>query len=237
MIEPYETALRNASQGFSKLGFSLVRNDEYAATFSNGTYSIELSTDRYYHPELCGVIRDPIGKKFEIGLVRQILDPVQRGEDIAAVKAVRQRFGLDERGTSREMRLEGITEYVRVALDQLLRFFAGHRERVFASPNEYEADYTVRSYALMSKMIKVREMNGWKTAGVVIEGQPMVIGGLNVWNHDWKRLPGPPLQLPHPSFPSQLHSMTVYEITDRGEYVRFAAGELSATVWGFYVHD
>src|SRR5580658_8626713 len=155
MIEPYETALRNASQGFSKLGFSLVRNDEYAATFSNGTYSIELSTDRYYHPELCGVIRDPTGKKFEIGLVRQILDPVHRGEDVAAVKAVRQRFGLDERGTSREMRLEGIAEYVRVALDQLLRFFAAHRERVFASPNEYEADYTLRSYALMSKMIKV----------------------------------------------------------------------------------
>src|SRR5580658_2065041 len=54
MIEPYETALRNASQGFSRLGFSIVRNDEYATTFSNGTYSIELSTDRYYHPELCG---------------------------------------------------------------------------------------------------------------------------------------------------------------------------------------
>jgi hypothetical protein len=74
MIEPYETALPNASQGFSKLGFSIVRNDEYAATFSNGTYSIELSTDRYYHPELCGVICHPTGKKFEIGLVRQILE-------------------------------------------------------------------------------------------------------------------------------------------------------------------
>jgi hypothetical protein len=153
MIEPYETALRNASQGFSELGFSLVRNDEYTATFSNGTYSIELSTDRYYHPELCGVICDPTGKKFEIGLVRQILDPVQRGEDIAAAKAVRQRFGLDERGTSREMRLEGIAEYVRVALDQLLRFLAAHRERVFASPNEYEADYTSRANALVSKFV------------------------------------------------------------------------------------
>jgi hypothetical protein len=154
MIEPYETALRNASKGFSKLGFSIVRNDEYAATFSNGTYSIELSTVRYYHPELCGVICDPTGKKFEIGLVRQILDPAHRGEDIAAAKAVRQRFGLDERGTSREMRLEGIAEYVRVALDHLLRFFAAHGERVFVSPNEYEADYTSRANTLLSKFVE-----------------------------------------------------------------------------------
>jgi len=237
MIEPYETEMRNASHGFSKLGFSLVQNAEYSATFSDGTYSIELSTDRYRHPELCGVIRDPSGKQFEIGLVRQILDPVQRGEDIAALQAARQRFGLDERGTSTEMRSQGIGEYLRVALDQLLRFLAAHRERVFASPNEYEADYMVKSYALMSKMIKVRETNGWKAAAVVIEGRPMVIGGLNVWNHVWKRLPGPALQLPHLSYPLQLHPMTVYEITDRGECVRFAAGEVSANVWAFYVHD
>ena len=79
MIEPYETALRNASQGFSKLGFSIVRNDEYAATFSNGTYSIELSTDRYYHPELCGVICHPTGKKFEIACAADIGPGASRG--------------------------------------------------------------------------------------------------------------------------------------------------------------
>jgi hypothetical protein len=237
MIEPYETALRNASPALSKLGFSLVRNSEYGATFSDGSYSIELSTDRYYHPELCGTIRDPSGKQFEIGLVRQILDPAQSAEATTALKAVRQRFGLDERGTSSEMRSQGIAEYVRVALDQLLRFVAAHRKRVFASPNEYEADYLVRSNALLSKMINVSETNGWKAAGTVIEGKPLVIGGLNVWNHVWKRLPGPALQLPHLSYPLQLHTMTVYEITDRGECVRFAAGEVSANVWAFYLHD
>ena len=80
-------------------------------------------------------------------------------------------------------------------------------------------------------------MKGWRTVGVVIEGQPLMIGSLNVWDHDWKRLLEPPLQLPHPSYPSQLHSMEVYEITDDNESVRFAAGELSANVWGFYVSD
>ena len=28
-------------------------------------------------------------------------------------------------------------------------------------------------------------MSGWKTVGVVIEGHPILIGGLNVWDHDW----------------------------------------------------
>jgi hypothetical protein len=156
MIEPYETALHNASPGFSKLGFSLARSTEYIATFSDGTYSIEFSTDRYYHPQLSGVICDPTGKKFEIGLVWQIMDPAQNAEAMAALKIVRQRFGLDEPGTSKEVRLQGIAEYLQVKLDQLLRFFAAHRERVFASPSEYEAEYTLKSNALMSKVIKVR---------------------------------------------------------------------------------
>jgi hypothetical protein len=47
VIEPYETALRDLSQGLSRLGFTLVRNTEYEATFSDGTNSVEYSTDRY----------------------------------------------------------------------------------------------------------------------------------------------------------------------------------------------
>jgi len=136
MIEPYETALRNASTGFTKLGFSLVHNTEYLATFSDGSYSIELSTDRYYHPELAGVICDPTGKKFEIGLVWQ--------------------FGLDERGTPSEIRLQGIAEYLGVMLDQLLWFLAAHREHVRAFPSEHGATYKLRADAFMSKIIKLK---------------------------------------------------------------------------------
>lgn len=154
MIEPYETALRNASPGFAKLGFSLVRNTEYEATFSDGTYSIELSTERYYHPAMGGAICHPGGKTFEIGLVHQILDPVQHREDTATLKTVRQRFALDEHKTPAEMREQGIAEYLRVMLDQVLHFFTNYKERVFASPNEYEADYTLRSNALVSKIVK-----------------------------------------------------------------------------------
>src|SRR5215471_19544641 len=59
--------------------------------------------------------------------------------------------------------------------------------------------------------------------------------GLNVWDHEWKGVPWPRLELPHPSYPWQRHSMSVYEITANGKCVRFAAGELSANVYGFYI--
>ena len=165
MIEPYETALRDLSQGLSKLGFTLVRNTEYGATFSDGTYSIEHFTERYDHPAWSATICDPTGKKFDVGLVWQILDPVQHAEAMAALKDIRQRFGLDERGlgkpglgepgTASEMRSQGIAEYLRVKLDQELRFFATHRERLFVSPKEYEAEYTLRANALVAKFVKL----------------------------------------------------------------------------------
>jgi hypothetical protein len=44
-----------------------------------------------------------------------------------------------------------------------------------------------------------------------------------------------PVELPHPAYPNQRHRMSVYEIESGGRRIRFAAGELSANVWGFYV--
>jgi hypothetical protein len=82
-----------------------------------------------------------------------------------------------------------------------------------------------------------KQMGGWKSAGAVADGEPIRIGELNVWDHDWTRLQEPELELPHPSYPSQLHTMTIYEIRAGGKAIRFAAGELSANVWGFYVPE
>jgi hypothetical protein len=73
--------------------------------------------------------------------------------------------------------------------------------------------------------------------GVVLEGQPIQIGDLNVWDHDWTQLQYGSLELPHPSYPSQLHSMSVYEITAGTKRIQFAAGELSPNVWGFFVPE
>ena len=64
----------------------------------------------------------------------------------------------------------------------------------------------------------------WKVVGVVGEGDPVRIRDVNVWDYTWTRLKE--VELPHPSYPSQLHSMNVYEIKAGGEDIRFAAGEL-----------
>lgn len=104
---------------------------------------------------MCAIC-DPTGKKFEIGLLQQILDSAQYEKDMAALKEVRLRFCIDQPDTPKEARLQGIAEYVRVTFDQVLRFFTTYKERLFASPNEYEADYIAKSNALMSKIIKTK---------------------------------------------------------------------------------
>jgi hypothetical protein len=78
-------------------------------------------------------------------------------------------------------------------------------------------------------------MQNWQAAGIVAEGDPIMVGGLNPWSFEWRRVQEEPVELPHPAYPNQRHRMWVYEIESGGRRVRFAAGELSASVWGFYV--
>jgi hypothetical protein len=78
-------------------------------------------------------------------------------------------------------------------------------------------------------------MNEWTSCGVVIEGQPIDVGGINPWNSRWQSLKQPAVELPHPGYPSQRHKMWIYQIENAGKKIVFAAGELSANVWGFYV--
>ena len=75
----------------------------------------------------------------------------------------------------------------------------------------------------------------WIAVGVVLEGDPVNVGGLNPWGLEWHSLESNPIELPHPSYPNQRHLIWVYEIRSGAKAVRFAAGELSANVWGFYV--
>ena len=78
-------------------------------------------------------------------------------------------------------------------------------------------------------------MHEWVSVGVVVEGDPITVGGLNPWRCEWHRVQDEPVELQHPSYSNQRHQMWVYEIESGGRRVRFATGELSANVWGFYV--
>ena len=74
----------------------------------------------------------------------------------------------------------------------------------------------------------------WKLLGVVsYSGAAFRINGANVWNQTWKRVPGAWVGIQDP-FYGQPYRFPVYEFTHRGEIVRFAAGEFSLCIWGFY---
>ena len=79
------------------------------------------------------------------------------------------------------------------------------------------------------------ESQRWQAIGVVTEGDRIDIGGLNPWQFEWRQVRDEPVELPHPSYPRQRHRMSVYEIGGPRHRVRFAAGEVSANVWAFYV--
>ncbi len=78
-------------------------------------------------------------------------------------------------------------------------------------------------------------MNSWKLLKVVSDGEPLKIGGINVWDGEWESLNQEEIKIPHPSYPSQTHTLWPYCIKHGNSKIKFAAGELSNCVWCFYV--
>jgi hypothetical protein len=74
----------------------------------------------------------------------------------------------------------------------------------------------------------------WREVGVVSEGESIVIGGIDPWKHRWESSKLT-VELSHPAHKDQRHRMNVYRIVVGDSAITFAAGELSASVWGFYV--
>ena len=78
-------------------------------------------------------------------------------------------------------------------------------------------------------------MSTWKCIGIGPEGERVSLSGVNPWNHPWTKASDVPVELPHPSYSNQLHKMNIYEIQTGGRSIIFAASELSASIWAFYV--
>jgi hypothetical protein len=78
-------------------------------------------------------------------------------------------------------------------------------------------------------------MSAWKPVGVVVEGEPIDVGGINPWEHKWLSSGESPVKLPHPNYPTQFHDMSVLRVAFGSKEVVFAVGEISAGVYGFYV--
>jgi hypothetical protein len=76
---------------------------------------------------------------------------------------------------------------------------------------------------------------GWQMIHVGLEGSSVSLDDVNPWEHSWTQLSEESIVVPHPSHPQERHRAWVYEVEGQSKRVRFAAGELSNGVWGFYL--
>jgi len=75
---------------------------------------------------------------------------------------------------------------------------------------------------------------GWNLVCVVAEGDAVSVDGLDPWSHPWIS-EGHQITVAHPTFPSQRHQVAAWTINREHRRVLFAAGELSAGAWAFFV--
>ena len=72
----------------------------------------------------------------------------------------------------------------------------------------------------------------WKFFHIGIEGDDVSYKGQNLWKcSDRWQSQDQSIIAPHPSYPNQMHSLSVYKV----EEVIFAVGEVSPGVWVFCV--
>ena len=74
----------------------------------------------------------------------------------------------------------------------------------------------------------------WELLDLAPEGAPIAIFGDAIWTQGWTDT-GQSVTVPHPEYPSQRHRLVVYALEFGGSVRRFAAGEVSNTVWMFWV--
>ncbi len=86
-----------------------------------------------------------------------------------------------------------------------------------------------------SPFVSIERVASWREAHIGFSNSALRLDGLEVWKSKWRDLKLPPVYLPHPAQPQQTHAYDLYEIGPLDSPVRFAAGELSNGVWGFYV--
>ena len=82
-----------------------------------------------------------------------------------------------------------------------------------------------------------RRTPGWRSVHIGFEDDGLRIGGLAVWQQKWRPAGLPPVWVPHPAHPNELHSLDIYTIGHAASPIRFAAGELSNGVWGFAIEE
>lgn len=88
----------------------------------------------------------------------------------------------------------------------------------------------------LSNFFKPREKaeSPWRFVGVNYDEKEFLIDGINVFAHRWRDVDGEIAQVSDPLY-GQARRFSVYEIAANNCTIKFAAGEFSNGVWGFYV--
>jgi hypothetical protein len=73
----------------------------------------------------------------------------------------------------------------------------------------------------------------WRFVGACFDGQEFMLEGENVWKHKWTHDKILKAEVVDPHY-GQTFQFTIWEIRVEGRAIRFAAGEFSNCVWGFY---
>jgi hypothetical protein len=75
---------------------------------------------------------------------------------------------------------------------------------------------------------------GWKLVSIGLDGEPVTVDDVDLWKHEWRRC-SESITVAHPSYPAERHTMFVYELVLPARRIKFAAGEFSNGVWGFFL--
>lgn len=73
----------------------------------------------------------------------------------------------------------------------------------------------------------------WKFYRTVIDGEHLLINGLNIWDFKWENLNNT-ISVKDPLY-GEPQTLSTYQITSDNTTVQFAAGEFSNLVWGIYL--
>ena len=140
MIEPYETVMDALTVKFSELGMTRVKNTEFSMTYSDGITSLELLSERYYHPSLSVTVVDSNGKEKTVRILKRILAPEQANADLMFLQELRSKHDF-EHAHYEDIRKNGSLEsYIFTLMNQTLDFLISFRNKVFNASASLQAE-------------------------------------------------------------------------------------------------
>jgi hypothetical protein len=152
MIEPYATVLNSFANRFQDIGLLKTIESDYSTTFSDGINSIEISTEKYYHPSITTRFTDRAGRTYSIRIIREALAPEQLEKNSNQLISIKKQYKLDDIDIDRDLHERGVAAYCALAVDQLLDFVASYKEKLFSENDYFRGEYSTLEKSAMIKL-------------------------------------------------------------------------------------